>query len=106
MDASVKALHDPVQGVLELSANGSHYDIILLDIRLSKLGGDEIYKSISMKAPDLLRRIIVITASPDQLHKKLPGHDLRVLGKPFRYEMFEFQVSDICPPDSIKAERA
>jgi len=95
----IKALHDSVQGILELTENGSQYDIILLDIRLPKLGGDEIYKSISIKMPELLDRIIVITASPHQLYEKLPDQDLRVLGKPFRYDMFEFQISDIFPSD-------
>ena len=73
-------------------------DLVLLDIRLPKLGGDKIYKNIAMKMPELLDRVIIITASPHQLHDKLPDHDLRVLGKPFRYDMFEFHVSDICPP--------
>jgi len=99
IDVNIKALHDSVQGLLELSENGSQYDVILLDIRLPKLGGDEIYKSMSMKMPGLLDRIVVITASPHQLYEKLPGRDLRVLGKPFRYEMFEFQMSDIFSPD-------
>lgn len=104
VDVTIKAVYDPVQGVLELTKNGSQYDVILLDIKLPKLGGDEIYKSISMKMPDLLRRIIVITASPHQLHEKLPDQDLRVLGKPFRYDMFEFQLSDICPAESLSGE--
>ena len=98
VDVNIKALHDSVQCVLELTENGADYDVILLDIRLPKLGGDEIYKNIAMKMPELLDRVIIITASPHQLHDKLPDHDLRVLGKPFRYDMFEFHVSDICPP--------
>ncbi|HKI60629.1 MAG TPA: response regulator [Mariprofundaceae bacterium] len=97
-DVSIKALHDPVQGALELTEHGSQYDVILLDIKLPRLGGDEIYRNIAMKMPDLLNRIIVITASPHQLHEKLPDRDLRVLSKPFRYDMFEFHISDISPP--------
>jgi len=96
IDVDVKALHDPVQGLLELSGNGGAYDIILLDVRLPKLAGDEIYKSLARKMPELLDRVIFITASPDKLHSKLPEQDLRVLGKPFRYGMFEFQIADIC----------
>lgn len=94
-DVSVKALHDPVQGLLELSDNGIHYDLILLDLRLPKLSGDEIYRSISKNAPELMERIIFITASPEKLHDKLPERDLRVLGKPFRYELFAFHVADV-----------
>jgi len=96
IETSIKAVHDPVQGLLEISEDGGSYDVILLDVRLPRLHGDEIYKSIAIKMPELLQRIVFITSSPQQLHQKLPGHDLRVLGKPFRYQMFEFQLSDIC----------
>ena len=91
----IKALYDPVQGLLELASSGSQYEIILLDVRLPKLTGDEIYKSIAKKMPSLLGKVVFITASPEQLHNKLPNRDLRVLGKPFRYDSFKFQVSDI-----------
>lgn len=104
IDASIKALHDSIQGVLELTENGSRYDVILLDIRLPKLGGDEIYKSIAIKRPELLDRIVVITASPHQLYEKLPDQDMRVLGKPFRYDMFEFQVSDVKAAESFEVD--
>lgn len=95
IDVTVKTLHDSVQGLLELSGKRDEYDIILLDVRLPKLSGDEIYRSIAVKAPELLNRIIFITASPNDLHSKLPDHDLCVLGKPFRYQIFEFQISNI-----------
>jgi len=94
-DVSINALHDPVLGVLELSEKGNHYDLILLDVRLPRLSGDEIYCSIAKKAPQLMDRIIFITASPEKLHDKLPGRDLRVIGKPFRYEIFAFHAADI-----------
>jgi len=92
----IKAVHDPVQGLLELSGNGDIYDLILLDLRLPKLSGDDIYRSIAKNAPHLMKAIVFITASPDKLHARLPNKDLRVLGKPFRYEVFEFHVGDIC----------
>lgn len=95
INVTLKALHDPVQGLLELSGNRGKYDIILLDVRLPKLSGDEIYRSIAVKAPELLDRIIFITASPNDLHSKIPDKDLCVLGKPFRYQIFEFQISSI-----------
>lgn len=95
-EIDIKALHDPVQGLLELSSNGQAYDIILLDVRLPKLSGDEIYCSIAKNAPELMERVIFITASPQTLHNKLPDRDLRVLGKPFRYEVFAFHVEDLC----------
>jgi len=95
IEIDIKALHDSVQGLLELSSNGSAYDLILLDVRLPRLSGDEIYRSIAKNAPELIERVIFITASPQTLHSKLPDRDLRVLGKPFRYEAFEFHVDDL-----------
>lgn len=92
----VKTFHDSVQGLLELSGKGDSYDLILLDMRLPRLSGDEIYRSIASNAPHLMERIIFITATPEKLHVKLPNRDLRVLGKPFRYDMFAFHVDDIC----------
>jgi len=106
LDLHIKALHDPVQALLEISTHGDDYDIILLDLGLPKLGGDEIYHSIAHKMPQLLNRIIFITASPHKLHQKLPGHDLCVLGKPYRYEMFEYMIDHICPDASQESEES
>ncbi len=49
----------------------------------------------SQKKPELLDQIIFITASPNELHLKLPNQDLRVLSKPFHYQMLEFHIADI-----------
>ncbi len=97
LNIHIKALHDPVQGLLEISTQGDTYDVILLDQGLPKLGGDEIYRSVAHKMPQLLDRIIFITASPHRLHEKLPDRDLCVLGKPYRYEMFECLIDHACP---------
>lgn len=89
VDIVIKALHGPVQALFEMAANGSAYDLILLDVRLPKLSGDEIYTGISKGHPELLKRILFITGFPKDLKHKLPEMELRVLEKPFRYPPLE-----------------
>ncbi len=91
----IKALHNPVQALFEMTTNGSVYDLILLDVRLPKLSGDEIYTGISKGHPELLKRILFITGFPKDLKHKLPEMELQVLEKPFRYPPFETSVIEI-----------
>jgi len=95
VDITIKALPDPVEALFEMTANGSTYDLILLDVRLPKLSGDEIYIGISKGHPELLERIVFITGFPKDLEHKLPDMKLRVLEKPFRYSPFETFVNEI-----------
>jgi len=95
---NIKGLLDPVQGLFEASANGEQYDAILLDVRLPKLTGDEIFRSIRHVNPDITNRVLFVTGYPEDLI----GHfaddiPLRVLEKPFRYEAFAASLTDLLP---------
>ena len=94
-DLHVKALHDPVQGLFEATTNGGSYDLILLDVRLPQLTGDEIYQSIMHVNPELLGRILFITGYREDLLSRFPGDSLNILDKPFRYEQFENSLATI-----------
>jgi len=94
-DVVIKALHDPVQALFEMTTNGEVYDLILLDVRLPKLTGDEIYTAIAKGHPELLSQLVFVTGYPKDLKMRLPETDLRVLEKPFKYARFETLVSDI-----------
>jgi len=89
----VKTVTDPVQGLFELSTNGSQYKVILLDVRLPKLTGDEIYNSLIHVSPELLNRVIFVTGYPDDLKDRFSGHNLNILRKPFRYQHFMEQLN-------------
>jgi two-component SAPR family response regulator len=91
----IKQLYDPVQGLFEITSNGNHYDVILLDVRLPKLTGDEIYQSITHVNPELLDKVLFITGYREDLDARFPGKNLRVLDKPFRYAQLEIQIDDI-----------
>ncbi|MDX8398519.1 MAG: response regulator [Mariprofundaceae bacterium] len=89
------SLNDPIQSLFELSTNGEQYHAILLDVRLPKLTGDEIYNSLIHVNPNLLGRILFVTGYPDDLTERFPDHDLNILQKPFRYQNFTEKLNKI-----------
>jgi two-component system, LytTR family, response regulator len=94
-----KALADPVQGLYEATANGHNYDMIILDVRLPRLAGDEIYNSLRHVSPELLARVLFITAYRGDLDDRFPGQELRVLEKPFQYRQLVEQIEAIVKAD-------
>ena len=95
VQGEIKTLSDPVRGLFELSTNGEQYAAILLDVRLPKLTGDEIYNSLIHVNPDLLERVLFVTGYPDDLSERFPDKALNILQKPFRYQNFTEQMSKI-----------
>jgi len=95
MTGDIRTLTDPVQGLFDLSTNGEQYGAILLDVRLPKLTGDEIYNSIEQVNPDLLERILFVTGYPDDLTDRWPDRKLNILEKPFRYHSFEEKIGNV-----------
>jgi len=93
--SEIKTLSDPVQGLFELSTNGEQYSVILLDVRLPKLTGDEIYNSLIHVNPNLLERVLFVTGYPDDLNERFPDKPLNILEKPFRYQDFTEKLGKI-----------
>jgi len=87
-ESEIKTMNDPVQGLFELTTNGDKYQIVLLDVRIPKLSGDEIYSSLEHVNPEILDRVLFVTGYPEDLHERFPGKPLRILQKPFRYDSF------------------
>lgn len=99
VSVTTKTLSDPVQGLFEATANGHAYDMIMLDVRLPRLTGDEIYNSLSHVSPELLDRVLFITGFRGDLDVRFPNAQLRVLEKPFRYKQLVAQIREIVSPD-------
>jgi len=97
-ESSIKTMSDPVQGLFELTTQGEQYSLILLDVRLPKLTGDEIYSSLIHVNPDLLERVLFITGYPDDLTDRFPDMSLNILQKPFRYQNFTEKLDEILKP--------
>ena len=94
-ERSIKTLSDPVQGLFELTTQGDQYQLILLDVRLPKLTGDEIYSSLIHVNPNLLERVLFVTGYADDLTDRFPDKELNILQKPFRYEHLAEQMGKI-----------
>ncbi len=101
LQGEIKTLSDPVRGLFELSTNGEQYSVILLDVRLPKLTGDEIYNSLIHVNPNLLERVLFVTGYPDDLTERFPDKSLNILEKPFRYQSFTEQLAKIINLDKL-----
>jgi len=62
--------------------------VILLDVRIPRLSGDEIYSSLEQVNPDVVKNIIFVTGYPEDLHERFPYKQFNILQKPFRYSKF------------------
>ncbi len=88
MESNIETMSDPIQSLFELTTHGHQYQVILLDVRIPKLSGDEIYSSIEQVNPDILDRIMFVTGYPEDLYERFPGRQFNILQKPFRYNTF------------------
>ncbi|MDX8391818.1 MAG: response regulator [Mariprofundaceae bacterium] len=94
-EVSIKSLDDPIRGLYDLSTRGEQYDLIILDVRLPKLGGDEIYNSIAHVTPKLVDRIMFVTGYPDDLSDRWPDKTFTILEKPFRYDALSEKIDSV-----------
>ncbi|MDQ6992577.1 MAG: response regulator [Mariprofundus sp.] len=92
------SMSDPVESLFELTARGDQYSLVLLDVRIPKLSGDEIYTSIEQVNPGILGRILFITGYPEDLYERFGDKEFNVLQKPFRYESFANKLDEVLLP--------
>jgi DNA-binding response OmpR family regulator len=59
------------------------YDVLLLDLMMPHEGGMTVIRHLRMKNPAMLKRSILLTASPDSLIDALSGEVSTVVQKPF-----------------------
>ncbi len=86
---------DPVKGMYEVSVRGAYYDVIILDVRMPKLQGDEIYDTLKEAQPLMTQSILFVTGFGEELKKRFKGEKLNILDKPFRYEQFAERLESI-----------
>jgi len=95
IEVNLKAISDPVQGVLELSTAGEIFDVVALGVRMPKLCGDEIYAYLMREKPHLLNGVLFLTGYHHDLDERFPDHNLHVLEKPFHYRQFAESLTEI-----------
>ncbi|MDX8412054.1 MAG: response regulator [Mariprofundaceae bacterium] len=82
------AMADSVRGLFELSQSGEDYSAVLLDVRLPRMTGDEVFAALEIANPSVIDKIIFITGYSCDLDGRFPDVDLKVLEKPFKYNDF------------------
>ena len=66
---------------------GRHkYEVLLLDLMTPTEGGITVIKHLKKENPELLRRVILVTASPESVLKSIAGDAAAVVHKPFEAE--------------------
>jgi DNA-binding response OmpR family regulator len=62
------------------------YDLLILDLILPMVSGEEVMNFLETTQPNSLRRVIVMTASPRQLSCEFLQRICKILAKPFDIE--------------------
>jgi CheY-like chemotaxis protein len=62
---------------------GAEYDLLLLDLMAPTEGGLTVMKHLKKTKPQLLRRVILVTASPESVLKSVASDAAAVVHKPF-----------------------
>ncbi len=89
----IQGTGDPIHVLYDLVyQQREDFDLVLLDIRMPKVCGEEIFRSMQLMDSALQERVVFITAYPDDLREAVFGVKLKVIRKPFRLQ----QVEDMC----------
>lgn len=62
------------------------YDALLLDIMTPTEGGLTVLRHLRASKPELMKRVVLVTASPDTILKNVAGDVFGVVRKPFEAE--------------------
>ena len=62
------------------------YDALLLDVMTPTEGGMTVIKHLRTAKPELMRRVVLVTASPDSILRSVEGDIHGVVRKPFEPE--------------------
>lgn len=87
LQVHVTSIGDPVEALFELSNSEKPFpELVLLDVRMPKVNGNNVYESVAMVTPQFVNRICFVTgyAGDVELGDKAP-----ILKKPFHYDDFE-----------------
>ena len=68
------------------SLKNDRYDAVLLDLMMPHEGGMTVIRHLRENDPDMLRRVILLTATPESVLKTISGEVAGVVRKPFEHE--------------------
>jgi DNA-binding response OmpR family regulator len=76
------------------------YDLLIVDLMLPEIGGEEVLGYLEQTQPRYLRRVIVTTASPGRLSCEFLQRICRLLAKPFDIEELALMARECREPDA------
>jgi DNA-binding response OmpR family regulator len=76
------------------------YDLLIVDLMLPEIGGEEVLGYLEQTQPRYLRRVIVTTASPGRLSCEFLHRICRLLAKPFDIEELALMARECREPDA------
>jgi DNA-binding response OmpR family regulator len=76
------------------------YDLLILDLMLPGIGGEELLGYLEETQPKYLRRVIVTTASPARMSCDFLKRICHVLAKPFDIEKLILIARECAHPDA------
>jgi DNA-binding response OmpR family regulator len=76
------------------------YDLLIVDLMLPEIGGDELLAYLELTQPAYLRRVIVTTASPGRMNCEFLRRICRLLAKPFDIKELVLIAKECAVPDA------
>ncbi len=76
------------------------YDLLIGDLMLPEIGGDELLGYLELTQPQYLRRVIVTTASPRRMSCEFLQRVCRLLAKPFDIDELILIAKECAQPDA------
>ena len=76
------------------------YDLLIVDLMLPEIGGDELLGYLEQTQPQYLRRVIVTTASPGRMSCEFLQRVCRLLAKPFDIDELILIARECAQPDA------
>jgi DNA-binding NtrC family response regulator len=86
------------KAAVELLATVS-YDLLILDLLIPGIGGEELLDYLELTQPKYLRRVIVTTASPGRMSCEFLQRVCHLLAKPFDIDQLVLIAKECAQPD-------
>ena len=76
------------------------YDLLIVDLMMPEVGGEEVLGYLEESQPKYLRRVIVTTASPARMSCEFLQRVCRLLAKPFDIDQLVLIAKECAQPDA------
>jgi DNA-binding response OmpR family regulator len=76
------------------------YDLLIIDLMLPEIGGEELLGFLEQTQPKYLRRVVVTTASPGRMSCEFLQRICRLLAKPFDISELVLIAKECAQPDA------